>query len=192
MVMTMALALLAQTVTLEADPRAAAFTCGAAALAGAKEPGIDQVVTGSYFALLVSKDLPPEEVSSGAIDAIGTMAARSTTLRRDAKVLIAECRTRFPLAWAAGPVTLPAGDFERRMMCTAAAGTMAGIVGSQTPEGIRLVRRFGALVTDKELAARGVTSAADFGGQVGHMLAASTGLGNLRAILRGCEAAFPG
>lgn len=192
MPMLLMMALAAQTVTLSADTREAAITCGAAYVASAPERNTTQTVMVAYFAMAAARvDATADQFMDKTIAGMEPMAARVPSIGKNVDALLAECHKRFPAAWATKPVTLPRDDYERRLMCVSTAGTLSGIVGASTPEGLRLSRRFGPLVTDAEMTARGVKGADAYGAEVARALAVSIDLGTLQAIARSCEAAFP-
>jgi len=195
MPMLMVLALAAQTATLEADPREAAFTCGAAVRTLPDSLNLANSTVGMWFAMKAATLDPTEGMLLQKIGpAMQTVMKRVEDVRDDRDALIAQCRRRFPLAWKTSGVELPAGEYERRTGC--AFNTIAYSALAKSQEGGKygaqaesLADRLTTLLDDDELLAHGGDLGAQ--GEASRLMTAGLDLGNLRGIAAACAAAFP-
>jgi hypothetical protein len=193
------LAFSAQTAPLPAADLDAALSCAAAIRASETAPTLETAIPSMYFGMLAtSLDKAEGAFAERLVQASGKILAASRTVR-NAPTVIAECRKRFPRAWATA-ATLPQDSYERGILCTFVAGGYSGIAqetggtSGNSSEATRASARlpfYSSLISDAEYNAHGVRTTNDIVAEFGRVMTASLTHGNLRALFNACEAAYP-
>ncbi|MDF7774503.1 hypothetical protein P1X14_04535 [Sphingomonas sp. AOB5] len=199
--LTLLLALSAQTAALSADTGEAALTCGAALRKSATTMSTEISVPAMYLSMLATSVQKSDGTFADRLRAnSGDMYRRSQAMTGDPKPVIAECRKRFPKAFAQ-TATLPGDAYERGAMCTFVSGSYFGLasesarVSGDDSEKKRVEGRvpfYADLISDADYNAHGIRTANDIPREFGRVLTASLEHGNVRAIFQACEAAYPG
>ncbi|MFS2112162.1 hypothetical protein ACCC88_20890 [Sphingomonas sp. Sphisp140] len=195
----LSLALLGQSVTLDADTGKAARQCLPAFLLAArsKDPGVLRGLSHQLYLGMTAAaaESPTDNVVDRSIQIMREANDPARSRPEDNAGLIPACDARFPLARATAPAPLPADPDERDILCTGVTTLLAGAAGALARYGdssfekeisqvlARLTPRFEAIrkarnVADTPDARHALTSGA---------FRASLERGNLEAIYQSCK-----
>ncbi|MEZ0243508.1 MAG: hypothetical protein ACAH11_09050 [Sphingomonas sp.] len=199
--MLIALALMAQGPTLDADTTKAAMTCAAASSAAsdATRPTGERYLVGvaemTYFAMTAAR---PGPAGRAFLDRVGErvdiLNRGPVTPLPEAKALLPQCDARFPLARRAAPSKLPLMELDRNLMCTGSAVFLAGAAKTTdgTDPSIQWLEpfreRFQGLTDAQRAPGGALANQAVFQDKFAAQLIASLDFGNLLSIARACRA----
>jgi len=132
----LSLALVAQPVTLEAEPFAAAITCARVANTGIV-PGtsLEGAAVFNYYLMRAMAEDPQGGGLSQRMPHVEALVRERNRVRMPAATahsLLAQCDARFPAARKPGPFTLPQPGFQRDMLCTLSLTVMRGEAESES------------------------------------------------------------
>jgi hypothetical protein len=197
--MLLALALMTQQPLLEVSDHDAATTCAAALRAKVQTPTLADGVPAMYLMAVAASDGDPLQMKDRLVAVSMAASTRASTIGDKADAILAECRTRFPLAWKSTPATLPENGFQRLLICTVSTATYYGMVttgvlmdASGEADRIKPVfDRFLARMTPALGRAHGLNTPEDMARGLSGGLVASLKIGNMQSIVSACEVAFP-
>lgn len=190
--MLLALALMAQPADLPANTAEAARICAASTATWGGTP-LEAISYTGYFTLAATRETRGAKLVGEHIGEEANIIAKLPATTKP--VPLADCRKRFPLAFAA-PVALPGDSFDRRLSCVMASGFVVGL--TEHLNDAELSRRFGTLnerfiglVADAEFGQHGVTTEEQARPFADRYLSGIVDIGSPVAIVTACEAAFP-
>lgn len=199
--MLMLLAALVQATpapALDADPGRAAMTCQRAMLTGLTSLPMETSAEFLYFRMVTARALPGTDDYFHRMAAVPTIETVSGVTDANARQIHESCDRRFPLARRPGPVRLPAGAFERDVMCAGVVTVFSGMAqgyrehtGDAAP--FNRLQAIAARYQQRATAAlleRGLSSEAQRR-TIGDQIFASLEIGNAAAISDACEAQQP-
>ena len=197
--MILAIALLAQSTELPADPYEAAVTC-AYSVGNTLRPGqsrIQAAAESSYFLLRAAQALPGDGTLFAKMPEVMRLNADRTPLpAEEARPYMPQCEARWPKARSEKPVNLPADSFERDVICYYSFALMGGIAeGFGETDGdmgerdryFALMKRFQQRV-DQARPARGLTAEPEMLRWGGALLIKTLDQGNAWVYSIACEA----
>lgn len=193
-------ALLQQAPALDADTYRAAMTCRTAgSVEAVNARSLPMMAEVAYFTMIAARETNGPGSVMDRMDRINSDASPAAGVTPgNSAALMAACLRRFPLARRSTPAPLPAGAFERDVMCAGALSVMVGMAEgmrmhfNDSSDYDRLMPLMGPYTSRAEarMAERGVTDEATMRREVDDQLAATLDLGNLDAIVRACEAHY--
>lgn len=197
--MPILLALLAQTVALDADPAKAALTCAmSVAITDASENPMRLTSQVSHFIMQATKADPGSKPFLDRVGELTDQAGAGTQTAESAKAAMPECDKRFPLARTNGPVHLPTDSFDRDVMCFGALALLKGAASQIEEDGgdagpldkiETALAPISDRLTDAALKAHGIASDTGFAAAMGEQLKASLALGNVESVALACGTA---
>lgn len=197
--MLIALALMMQTASLDADPAKAALSCAmATAVADASQGPMRVTSQVSHFVMQAAKADPGTKPFLDRVGELTEQAGSGTRTAEFAKAVMPECDRRFPLARSTAAVRLPGDAFDRDVMCFGVIALLKGAATQFEEDGgdagplDKLETAFAPIsdrLTDEALRARGINSEAAFTVAMGNQLKASLVLGNAESVARACGVA---
>lgn len=198
--LTLLLALSAQTASLPASTREAGIICTAAIRNAPGAGDSEFIISGSHILMLAARSEPgPKNLLERTVGLRDEVDKRVATLAASSAAsntaLMAECRKRFPKAWVTQGVVLPADPFARRMMCVSATSFMSGLSEEDASPALNkrmtaLEARFDGLIADY-LEARGIDTTEKIIAGMVEALDDSLELGNMLGVVNACDTAFP-
>jgi hypothetical protein len=198
--MLIALALMAQGPTLDADPVKAAMTCAAAssAVSDAGRPTGERYLVGvaemTYFAMTAARPGPGGRAFLERVSTIVDQLNNGTvTPLPEARALLPKCDARFPLARRAAPSKLPLLELDRNLMCTGSAvflsGAARGVSGDPSIAWLEPFRQKFQGLTDAQRGPGGALADQKvFQDKFAAQLIASLDFGNLLSVSKACRA----
>jgi len=196
--MLILLAAMAQAApALAADPTQAALLCRAASVIETDTPPTVRTAAHyTYFTMIAARIVPGDGTYFEKMAAVPRADAPAGLTRANARQVMAACDQRFPLARRRGPVTLPAGAYERDLMCSGLVTVVGGLArgyrdrtGDSAPydHWWPLAVRFQQSAT-AGMAQRGITDGEAPIRAVGPQMFASLDIGNAEVVAEACEA----
>lgn len=197
----LSLALLGQSVTLDADTGTAARQCAAVFTREHRQKNSMQAVSQSFYLGMVAAKAEEQVSDTGVLYHVVSiwMIGRKQAMQPDSgsRQLAAACDKRFPLARATAPVALPADQEERDALCAAiylnfyyARGRIWAEPSSGPADGddFDLSGSSSALTRFEPVFRRhGYADANDARPLLGKALRIGAGLGNPQAIAQSCQ-----
>lgn len=195
------LALMAQTVTLDADPYIAAQTCAVATVQSivARDRGFTNWTQTMFYMLHGARtrpaDTPMLDRITDMLDADTFRRPVSEAEQTRAKLLVPICEKRFARPVSTTAAQLPAEAVERDMMCLSVLLMLEGgatVLRSKSPDDPWLDRieplfePIKARLDSEVMARKNIKNMSDFIAWHDRQLAASVDLGDPLAVARAC------
>jgi len=196
--MLLALALFAQSTALPASTAEAARICSAIELRSMETPNVTDLGRAFHFNLLAARETRGNGRMLDNLLAEQALVTPHVVGKTDDLALRADCRTRFPQAWATS-ATLPQDAFDRALLCSSATMIIASLAG--TVEDAAEKRRWEAvsdrlaalpLLENDEARRRGITSADMMNDKADALLRQTLDTSWMLPVAEACEAAYPG
>lgn len=192
------LALLAQNAGLPAGTAEAARICTAIELRSmAGEPNLADMSRALHFNLLAARETRGSGRMLDNLQAEQALVNPRITGETDDLALRADCRKRFPQAWATR-ATLPENAFDRLTLCVAATGSMAGLAGSIDNDAGEarwqsVSERLNGLplLSNAEARKRGITSLDLMKDHSDRLVQQTLDTSGMLVVAQACEAAYP-
>lgn len=191
-------ALLAQSVSLDADRHDAAKQCAAASVMGSQQESSLRIVARmTYFVTEAVREKPDDKPFFARLNEISAeLGARPAP--NGIVELLPACLERYPLAHADRVVTLPADRMRRAVLCLSVYSLLAGAAeeieraGEATKEAATLqasADRISAQLTDEALAAEGIIDGNALQAAMAREMLVSAKQGNAEMVRRACDKA---
>jgi len=199
--MLLALALMAQDVTVNADANQA-VTCGHAVVASRPAGGAPSGTTmlqAVYFMMAAAQadPVPGKRFLERTTDIAPLIFKEDKQSPAQFAATLTACDKRYPLARSTAPAKLPTDSFQRDLICAAASSYAFGIlqgagVTAKVDEYQRIQQGFLTRIPDTLLAERGIKDSDGIVGAMDNALASTTRIGNLETILVACARELDG
>lgn len=191
-------ALLAQSVSLDADRHNAAKQCAAASVMGSQqEPSLRIVARMMYFVTEAVREKPDDKPFFARLNEISAELGAQPAPDGIVELLPA-CLERYPLAHADRVVTLPADRMRRDALCLSVYSLLMGAAqeyeraGEATGEAATLqasANRISNQLTDEALAAEGIIDGNALQAAMAREMLVSAKHGNAEMVRRACDKA---